>query len=539
MPGCLLPGPLVRLCLDLTCALSLFNSVSSFRGEAEKENVMIFLPTTVSGLREEERREKEIAFLDTTELPARSVDLSALNLTELVNGMLNRALKDSKNFFSLLSVTSYSSFAFHKFSVAIYNISNLKTVDPANFPMRYCYCLNNRTNDLSDFTALLVDIIGNSSSYLTEIFKSTSILSVSQTKESDCIFICVMTGKSGRNLSDFWELAEKSPVINYTFTSNISGVLGESTRVSALTSQLTPTSQQTLLRTSPLHGAQRPGVSTLGTSSGTDKTPPSEEEQTLNTDMLLELRSRATTKTMARTTATLDTASPTLPASATRKVARTPWVTAHRQAQASTLPTPWAQVTSEKTSGGPPWETPPSLPTSPKAEETMNTRSFSQPPAGTAAAVGTPSHTSPTSGPSTPGTQTPSPTKAPAPKYPQAGDLPAMWPFIPGEESALIPGTHQFSRCPEPLPKEGARTAAPLVLTVQKLNPCLMELCRFFQQCLCTSQKREPGMETRRYCLDYYSWFLKNATYICQRVKRVFHSHILKQKCLENICKSV
>ena len=31
------------------------------------------------------------------------------------------SLADSKNFFSLLSVTSYSSFAFHKFSVAIYN----------------------------------------------------------------------------------------------------------------------------------------------------------------------------------------------------------------------------------------------------------------------------------------------------------------------------------------------------------------------------------------------------------------------------------
>ncbi|KAJ1075899.1 hypothetical protein K5549_003235 [Capra hircus] len=539
MPGFLLRGPLVRLCLDLTCVLSLFNTVSSFRGEAEKENVMIFLPTTVSSLREEERREKGIAFLDTTELPARSVDLSALNLTELVNGMLNRALKDSKNFFSLLSVTSYSSFAFHKFSVAIYNISSLKTVDPANFPTRYCYCLSNRTNDSSDFTALLVDVIGNSTSYLTEIFKSTSILSVSQTNGSDCIFICVMTGKSGRNLSDFWELVEKSPVINYTFTSNISGVLGTATRASALTSQLTPTSQQTLPRTSPPRGAQRPGVSTLRTSSGTDTTPPSEEEQTLNTNMLPEPPSRATPKATARATATLDMASPTLLASATRKVARTPRLTAHRQEQASTLPTPWAQVTSEKTPGGPPWETLPSLPTSPKAEETMNTRSLAQPPAGTAAAVGSPIQTSSASGPSTPGTQTPSPTKAPAPKYPQAGDLPAVWTFIPGEESALIPGTHQFSRCPEPLPKEEAMTAAPLVLTVQKLNPCLMELCRFFQQCLCTSQKKEPKMQAGRYCLDYYSWFLKNATYICQRVKRIFQSHTLKQKCLENICKSV
>ncbi|XP_044784779.1 HERV-H LTR-associating protein 1 [Bubalus bubalis] len=447
------------------------------------------------------------------------------------------SLADSKNFFSLLSVTSYSSFAFHKFSVAIYNISNLKTVDPDNFPTRYCYCLNNRTNDLSDFTALLVDIVGNSSSHLTEMFKSASILSVSQTNESDCIFICVMTGKSGRNLSDFWELVEKSPVINYTFTSNISGVLA--TTASALTSQLTLTSQQTLPRTSPPRGAQRAGVSALRTSSGTDTMHPSEAEQTLKTNVLPERHSRATTKATARATATQDMASPTLPASATRKVARTPRVTGHGQAQASTLPAPWAQVTSEKAPAGPPWETLASLPTSPKPEETMNTRSLSQPPAGTAAAVGSPMQTSPTSGPSTPGTQTPNPTKAPAPKYPQAGDLPAVWTFIPGEESALIPGTHQFSRCPEPLSKEGAMTAAPLALTVQKLNPCLMELCRFFQQCLCTSQKREPRMEAGRYCLDYYSWFLKNATYICQRVKRVFHSHTLKQKCLENICKSV
>ncbi|EGW15091.1 hypothetical protein I79_025383 [Cricetulus griseus] len=84
---------------------------------------------------------------------------------------------DSKQFFSVLSITSYSSVAFHKVSVAIYNISNPKKVDPAKFLTRHCYCLSNRTNDLSDFTALLVDIVGNSTSYLTEIFKSTSILS--------------------------------------------------------------------------------------------------------------------------------------------------------------------------------------------------------------------------------------------------------------------------------------------------------------------------------------------------------------------------
>lgn len=35
------------------------------------------------------------------------------------------SLADSKKFFSLLSITSYSSFAFHKFSVAIYNSKRL------------------------------------------------------------------------------------------------------------------------------------------------------------------------------------------------------------------------------------------------------------------------------------------------------------------------------------------------------------------------------------------------------------------------------
>lgn len=86
----------------------------------------------------------------------------------------------TKKLFSLLSVTSYSSFAFHKVSVTIYNseclgallqagavsltlpghpdtdfslslptVSNVKNVDPRKFPVHYCYCLNNVTNDLT------------------------------------------------------------------------------------------------------------------------------------------------------------------------------------------------------------------------------------------------------------------------------------------------------------------------------------------------------------------------------------------------------
>lgn len=86
----------------------------------------------------------------------------------------------TKKLFSLLSVTSYSSFAFHKVSVTIYNsecwlfarlrssfsptacatrhwffslslppVSNIKNIDPGKFPLHHCYCLNNVTNDLT------------------------------------------------------------------------------------------------------------------------------------------------------------------------------------------------------------------------------------------------------------------------------------------------------------------------------------------------------------------------------------------------------
>ncbi|XP_049710574.1 HERV-H LTR-associating protein 1 [Elephas maximus indicus] len=515
----LLHGPLVRLCMGLVCLLSLWNTVSGIKGESKKEKGMVFLPTSVPGPRGEEKKEKRVSFLATTELPARSVDLSALNLTELVNGMLSRALRDNRKFFSLLSITSYSSFAFHKLSVAIYNISKLKTMDPSKFPTRYCYCLSNRTNDLSDFSALLVDIIGNSTTYLTEIFKSTSILSVSQTNGSDCIFICVMTGKSGRNLSDFWDMAEKPPVINYTFASSMSDVLGESTRQMAVTSTPVTTSQPRLPSTSSPHHGQSPGVSALRTSPWIETTIPSEGEDTMTTGRLLELPLTATS-TWGGSSHTLST----------RREAGTPRV-------GSTRLLPSAQIIGEKTPGGPPWKT--ASPTSPpEVEESRNTRSLAGMTARTVATDSSQFQTSSTSGTYTPGTQTPSPTKAPAPKYPQTGDLPAVWPFTPGDEPALVPRLHQVSRCPQPL-LEGAMTTVPLPLAIQKINPCLMELCRFFQQCLCMSQRKTPRTEAMRYCLDRYSWFLKNATYICQRVKRVSHSHTLRQMCLDNICKSV
>uniref|UniRef100_A0A8B9MZF8 HERV-H LTR-associating 1 n=1 Tax=Accipiter nisus TaxID=211598 RepID=A0A8B9MZF8_9AVES len=305
------------------------------------------------------------------ELPAKSVDLAAINLTELVNGMLNTTLRGTKKLFSLLSITSYSSFAFHKVSVTIYNISNVKNVDPGKFPMHYCYCLNNVTNDLTDFTALLVDIIGNSTSYLTEIFKSTSILSVRQSNDSDCIYICVMTGQTGKNLSNFGEMLEKSPVINYTFSSNNTSDLGKY-----------------------ILGNKR-----------------------------------------KHTCLSVPTAD---------------------------MYAFWMQTVS-------PQET----------SRLMQTE--------------------------------------------------------PGE----IDLSHSFLGCPQAILKESRVTSPPVTLVVQKINPCVMELCRFFQLCLCVGQRRYSRKEAMRYCVEYYTWFLKNASYICERVKRIAYSRTLKQKCLKNICTSV
>ncbi|MBN3321852.1 HHLA1 protein, partial [Atractosteus spatula] len=51
--------------------------------------------------------------------------------------------------FSMLSVTSHSSLALHKITILVYNISNFRNIEPSTFPMRYCYCFTNRTNDLT------------------------------------------------------------------------------------------------------------------------------------------------------------------------------------------------------------------------------------------------------------------------------------------------------------------------------------------------------------------------------------------------------
>ncbi|XP_074667101.1 HERV-H LTR-associating protein 1 [Strix aluco] len=419
---------------------------------------------TVSCIRRENKKDKQVAVLATAELPAKSMDLAAINLTELVNNMLNTTLRGTKKLFSLLSVTSYSSFAFHKVSVTIYNISNLKNVDPGKFPMHYCYCLNNVTNDLTDFTALLVDIIGNSTSYLTEIFKSASILSVRQSNDSDCIYICVMTGQTGRNLSDFWEMLEKSPVINYTFSGNTS-------------------SDQDL-------------------------------DMTFSSFMKLQEDPNRTVDPSAEHVWTF-------------KTTRIPLALKGEETPTVRFP-PWPKTVGVKGSGFPSLHVDASRP-----------RGTAGPPltAGESSAPWPALQPSPTNVYAF-WMQTVSPQEIS--KLTQTDpDLPSSVLSTPPNRPGVTLKLYSATRCPQAILKESRVTSPPVTLIVQKINPCVMELCRFFQLCLCVGQRRYSRKEAMRYCVEYYSWFLKSASYVCERVKRVTYSHTLKQKCLKNICTSV
>ncbi|KAJ7338143.1 hypothetical protein JRQ81_010757 [Phrynocephalus forsythii] len=340
----------------------------------------------------------------TADLPAKSIDLAAINLTEVVNGMLNTALRGSTSkFFSLLSITSYSSYAFHKVSIVIYNSLEFSFFSFLKF---YFLC--------SDFTALLVDIVGNTSNYLTEIFKSTSIVSVSQSNDTDCIYICVMSGHTGRNLSDLWETIEKSPVINYTFSGNVSDLLA--TKM-------------------PMWVPEMEKV---------------EEMLQMEPPMFL------------NTTRLKDTDGPV-------------------------VQLPLEELLTNASKGYDVSSTEGALATSPST---------------TVESYGTPPETMPThSGILTFSTQAAASKTTKAPHPMQTGNVPFPALVTPPQK----PGTLSKgpSRCP-PAIKKGASFTTPAA-TVQKINPCVMELCKFYQQCLCARDRSYSRQDAMR---KIYFWVI-------------------------------
>ncbi|KAF7237840.1 HERV-H LTR-associating protein 1 [Varanus komodoensis] len=463
---------------------------------------------------------EQVAVLATAEVPVKSVDLAAFNLTELVNGMLNTVLKGTKKFFSVLSITSYSSYAFHKVSIVLYNISNLKNVDPSKFPMRYCYCLNNRTNDLTDFTTLLVDIVGNSTDYLTEIFKSTSIVSVSQSNDTDCIYICVMSGRIGRNLSDLWEAIEKSPVINYTFSGNVSDLLA--TRTPAWTTTGTSEGRDMLVTQHPLFLKTVSEVSSAQLSLW------------MQTSTLKGYGALSTKRTSAwplpvegydeRLPGALVPLTP-------RKPIQVRTIAVKGDETASPQFTMWRKtaalkgfdVSSSQMSSWPKTKIPKEqeVPSSPSPLMSDDLPSGTQP------------------GPSVVLRELDNTTDVIL-LCRRSGE-PNNTSF---RKSTFVCNSYTFTKarnlikgCPQ-----GVKKGSPLITLsspIQTLKPCVMELCKFYQQCFCTRDRRYSREKPARYCMENYSWFLKNATYICEKVQRTAYSKTLKQKCLAMICKSI
>ncbi|XP_029687494.1 uncharacterized protein hhla1 isoform X6 [Takifugu rubripes] len=96
------------------------------------------------------------------------------------------------------------------------SVSSVRSFSSSWFRRRFCYCVTNHTNDLTDFSAILLDVMRNSTSYVHELFKSASIVSVGQRNQSTCTYICLMAGRTGAEVSHLWELHSIAPIFNRT-----------------------------------------------------------------------------------------------------------------------------------------------------------------------------------------------------------------------------------------------------------------------------------------------------------------------------------
>ncbi|KAM4729114.1 HERV-H LTR-associating protein 1 [Anableps anableps] len=365
------------------------------------------------------------------EVPAENViDPTAIDLTPLVNTLINSSQSGSRQLFSLLSVTSYSSLDLHKLTLLVYNISSIRSLESGLFRRRFCYCVTNETNDLTDFTAVLLDVMGNSTSYLHELFKSSSILSVSQRNNSDCIYICVMAGKMGREVSVLWDVGSITPLFNQTIVEGPHKVTNiSSIRLPVEWHQL-PTN---LGHVSPS------GMSSMLTS----------------------------------------------------RVSSTAHASPHLSRTSSTA----LKVTASKA------VTMPQYPRSSMSPGVDCCNSSAYTPTSYI-------HNSPLS------------TEQPAEMTPSSRATAANQ-----SRETEKPG------CPWRRPEPSGKTKT---ISELKLQPCVLELCKFFSQCLCRPLSRKTRM--KRYCEDSFLWYKEHTFEVCQRVKRISFSRNLKQRCLSKMC---
>ncbi|KAM8838829.1 HERV-H LTR-associating protein 1 [Synchiropus picturatus] len=493
--------------------------------------------------------------LDSEELPAEFIDPAAIDLTPLVNTLINSSQSGSRQLFSLLSVTSYSSVALHKLTLLVYNISSLRTVERDVFRRRFCYCVSNDTNDLTDFTAVLLDVMGNSSSHLHELFKSASILSVSQRNNSECIYICVMAGRAG-HLQQLWDVGSITPLFNQTVIEgrpsgqrlNMSHMtwsgsirVHSTVPVSPLTEEepgptlRTKTSAGLMVHT--LTAAVSPPNTTSDQRTGsypefTDPSAPS---------TLRSLTTPAPGPTHWTPTVKPGTVPPQVssaswdppPFSATHvTLPQTVTPELHQVQSASTQVLPHSTLLKTFTSARPAEWVPqePEATVSEPATSSLWIRPTSSRSAPTAERQLHLSQKTPERSTSPPAQMT---TAAPHPSTPTSAEVSTLGSVRPQHL------TRPASEVTEASVETGcvwkrAKLSKASDTAVHNLQPCVLELCRFFAQCLC--RRPDSKAAKSRYCDDSDFWYEKHTLEVCRRVRRVSVSRNLKQRCLLKMC---
>nr|XP_020473360.1 HERV-H LTR-associating protein 1 isoform X2 [Monopterus albus] len=453
-------------------------------------SLLLLFSQALKARHQDDRHRRHIQ--NSTETPAGLIDPAAIDLTPLVNTLINSSHSGSRQLFSLLSVTSYSSLALHKLTLLVYNISSIRSLESSVFRRRFCYCVTNETNDLTDFTAVLLDVMGNSTSYLHELFKSASILSVSQRNDSGCIYICVMAGTVGRELPALWEVDSITPLFNQTIIKGPHRIGSDSSfrlpverhQLPTNLSHVAPSGMSSVFRVqATAHVSPAPTITAPG---------PQETPQHFTAAVLQSAADTAEMTKMWTTAQAQASERPTVTILQPAAVSTQPVATVSVPAAAAPFSTTQASMVSHR-------------PTvfSPGVNQTW----LSAHPERTTGL--SPAH----------------PTEGPVAARRTTARSRAEEPEKPG--------------CPRrrPPPISRLTSGGPATVGAHKLQPCVLELCRFFSQCLCRPFSHKTRM--KRYCDDRHPWYEEHTPEVCWRVRRVAFSRNLKQRCLTKMCNNL
>ncbi|XP_038143403.1 uncharacterized protein LOC119785079 [Cyprinodon tularosa] len=448
-------------------------------------------------------------FNNFSEIPAENIiDPTAIDLTPLVNTLINSSQSGSRHLFSLLSVTSYSSLDLHKLTLLVYNISDIKSLESSLFRRRFCYCVTNDTNDLTDFTAILLDVMGNSTSYLHELFKSSSILSVSQRNNSECIYICVMAGKMGRDLSGLWDVGSITPLFNQTIVEGPNKV----TNLSSL--RLPDEWHQLPTNLSHVSPSRMSSMLSSRVSSTANALPNLSRTSSTTLKLTVTTPEHPTFSMSTEITESLSTVwRPETPNTRSSQILTTLLSRTTQAAPQAVVITSALTASSTRTTKQP-------------TTATVTSKFTSTPPAATAVLSALMNLIETNTSTSERSLQTTS--------MRPSTIRPTGHPTAPTTSGATATNQYRETErpgCPWRRLEPSSKT---MTVGELKLQPCVLELCKFFSQCLCRpfSQKTR----TKRYCDDSFLWYEEHTFEVCRRVKRVSFSRNLKQRCLSKMC---